>query len=152
CAAGATLGLLLTEPLVALVSRYAARFSVRALDVPVDSSVRWAGVALAFAAAILLALVPRLPSLSAPSGLAGASGFRVTSGTKRRLHVFATAQIAFSFVLLAGAAMVLSTLVTLQTGRSGYDMRHVLAFDIPSAAPGVNRPGVKVAAFYDEVR
>src|SRR5215471_18562498 len=50
CAAGAALGLLLTDPLVTLVSHYAARFSVRALDVSVDSSVRWVAVALAFAA------------------------------------------------------------------------------------------------------
>jgi len=105
----------LTGPLVTLVSRYAARYSVRALDVTVDSSVGWVGVGLAFAAAILLAFVPRLPSLNAPSGVGGASGFRITPGTKRRLQVFATTQIAFSFVLLAGAAMVLSTLVTLQT-------------------------------------
>src|SRR5262249_46287483 len=66
CGAGAALGLLLTDPLVALVSRYAAHFSVRALDVTVDSSVRLVGAGLAFAAAILLAFVPRLPSLSAP--------------------------------------------------------------------------------------
>ena len=151
CSGGAAFGLLLTDPLVALVSRYAAHFSVRALDVTVDSGVRLVGAGLAFAAAILLAFVPRLPSLNAPSGAGGASGFRVTPGTKRRLQVFATTQIAFSFVLLAGAAMVLSTLVTLQTGRSGYDMHHVLAFDIPASAPGISRPGQKVAAFYDEV-
>ena len=151
CSGGAAFGLLLTDPLVALVSRYAAHFSVRALDVTVDSGVRLVGAGLAFAAAILLAFVPRLPSLNAPSGTGGASGFRVTPGTKRRLQVFATTQIAFSFVLLAGAAMVLSTLVTLQTGRSGYDMHHVLAFDIPASAPGISRPGQKVAAFYDEV-
>jgi predicted permease len=151
CAAGAALGLLLTDPLVTLVSQYAARFSVRALDVTVDWNVRWIGVALAFAAAILLALVPRLPSLSAPSGAGGASGFRVTPGTKHRLQVFATTQIAFSFVLLAGAAMVLSGLVALQTGRPGYDMRHVLAFDIPPLAPGIARSGPEIAAFYEEL-
>src|SRR5204863_9369711 len=39
CGAGAALGVLIARPLVTVVARYAARFSVRALDVTVDSSV-----------------------------------------------------------------------------------------------------------------
>src|SRR5439155_14593432 len=129
CAAGAVAGLYLADPLVALVSRYAARFSIRALDVTVDSSVAWIGAALAIAAAVLLAFVPRLPSSNTSAGLGVASsGIRITPGTKRRLQVFATIQVAFSFVLLAGTAMLLSALVTLQSGRTDYDVRHVLAF------------------------
>ena len=151
CAAGAVAGLYLADPLVALVARYAARFSVRALDVTVDSSVAWVGAALAIAAAVLLAFVPRLPSSNTSSGLGVAStGVRITPGTKRRLQMFATIQIAFSFVLLAGAAMVLSTLVTLQTGQTRYDMRHVLAFDIPVAAPGVDAGASKMLTLYEE--
>jgi putative ABC transport system permease protein len=150
CVAGAVAGLYVADPLVTLVARYAARFSLRALDVTVDSTVAWVGAALAIAAAVLLAFVPRLPSSNTSSGLGVASsGIRITPGTKRRLQTFATIQIAFSFVLLAGAAMVLSTLVTLQTGRTGYEMRHVLAFDVPMAAPGVN-DGSKMLALYDE--
>src|SRR5262249_25779149 len=38
CGAGAVLGVLLARPLVALVAGYAARFSVRALEVAVDAS------------------------------------------------------------------------------------------------------------------
>jgi putative ABC transport system permease protein len=150
CAAGAVAGLYLADPLVMLVARYAARFSIRALDVTVDSSVAWIGVALAIAAAVLLAFVPRLPSSNTSAGLGVASsGIRITPGTKRRLQMFATIQIAFSFVLLAGTAMLLSTLVTLQSGRTGYDVRHVLAVDMPLAAPGLNN-GAKMLALADE--
>ena len=39
---------------------------------------------------------------------------RITSGTNRRLRVFAVTQIAASFVLLAGAGMLLTTLLALQ--------------------------------------
>ena len=66
CGAGAVLGVALARPLVAMVSRYAARFSIRALDVTVDASVLWVGAGLAMAAAVLLAYVPRLPSPHAP--------------------------------------------------------------------------------------
>ena len=137
CGAGAVLGVALAHPLVAIVARYASRFSVRALEVSVDTSLLWVGVGLAMTAAVLLAYIPRLPSPQGPTGLGLASGgLRITPGTNRRLRVFATAQIAFSFVLLAGAATLLAALVALQTARTGYDMGHVLAFDIPPSSSG----------------
>jgi predicted permease len=137
CGAGAVLGVVLARPLVAIVSRYAARFSIRALDATVDPSVLWIGAGLAMAAAVLLAYVPRLPSSHAPAGLGLATGgVRITPGTNRRLRIFATTQIAFSFVLLAGAGMLLATLVSLQTASTGYNMQQVLAFDIPTSATG----------------
>ncbi|MBI3490497.1 MAG: ABC transporter permease [Acidobacteria bacterium] len=143
CGAGAVLGIALARPFVALAAQFAARFSVRALEVTVDPGVLWVGSALAMAAAVLLAYVPRLPSAHAPAGLGLANGsVRITPGTNRRLRVFATTQIAFSFVLLVGAAMLLTTLVTLQTANTGYDMRKVLAFDIPPAATGVFSPNM----------
>jgi putative ABC transport system permease protein len=148
CGAGAVLGLLLARPLVAMVSGYAARFSIRALEVTVDSSVLWVGAGLAIVAAVLLAYVPRLPS--AGLGLANGS-VRITPGTNRRLRVFATTQIACSFVLLAGAGMLLATLVSMQHAATGYDdMRHVLAFDIPTSATGVGMGDAKVLDFYAE--
>ena len=61
CGAGAVLGVLLARPMVAIVASFAARFSVRALEVTVDSSLLWVGASLAMAAAVLLAYVPRLP-------------------------------------------------------------------------------------------
>jgi len=149
CGAGALLGVVLARPLAALVARYAARFSVRALEVTVDSSVLWVGAGLAMAAAVLLAYVPRLPSPHAPAGLGLASGsVRITPGTNRRLRIFATTQIAFSFVLLAGAAMLLATLVAMQTANTGYNMRQVLVFDIPAPATGIF--GEQAIGFYQE--
>ena len=137
CGAGAVLGVLLARPFVALVAQFAARFSVRALDVTVDASVLWVGAGLAIVAAVLLAYVPRLPSSMAPAGLGLATGgVRITPGTNRRLRLFATVQIAFSFVLLAGAGMLLATLVSLQKANTGYDTRRVLAFDIPPSVVG----------------
>jgi len=149
CGAGAVLGVVLARPLVAMVTRYAARFSIRALDVTVDASVLWVGAGLAMAAAVLLAYVPRLPSPHAPAGLGLASGsVRITPGTNRRLRIFATTQIAASFVLLAGAGTLLATLVAMQTANTGYNMRQVLAFDIPTSVTGLG--DAKAIAFYQE--
>ncbi|MEZ5284832.1 MAG: ADOP family duplicated permease [Vicinamibacterales bacterium] len=132
CGAGAVLGVLLARPAVSLVARYAARFSVRALDVTIDTSVLWVGAGLAMAAAVALAYVPRLPSAGAPAGLAPSGGaVRLTPATTRRLRVFAVTQIALSFVLLTGAAMLVAALIALQGAPTGIDTRRVLAVDLP---------------------
>ncbi len=137
CAGGAALGLLLADSLVTVMARYAARFSVRALEATVDTGVLWLGAGLAVMVAVLLAYVPRLPSSDHSGGLGlAASGVRITPGTNRRLRIFATVQIACSFVLLAGAGMLVATLTQLQTANTGYDMRQVLAIDVPPAATG----------------
>src|SRR5207248_540703 len=139
CGGGAILGVLLARPLLVGVASFAGRYSVRALEVAVDGTVLWVGAGLAIAAAVLLAYVPRLPSPHAPAGLGLASGsLRITPGTNRRLRIFATTQVAFSFVLLAGAGMLIATLAAMQTAKTGYgNMRQVIAFDVPPVATGV---------------
>jgi predicted permease len=147
CGAGATLGVLLARPLISVVAQFAARFSVRALEVTVDSTVLWVGAGLAMAAAVLLAYIPRLPSSAAPSGFGLASGnVRITPGTNRRLRVFATTQIAFSFVLLAGAGMLVAALIALQTANTGFLTRQVLAFDVPPVSIGSSAPTPRPAS------
>lgn len=106
CVSGAALGVLSARPMVAILARYAARFSVRALELTIDSSMLWIGAALALIAAVLLAYVPRLPTSDVSPGLnLTASSLRITGSTGRRLRIFAVTQIAASFVLLAGASM-----------------------------------------------
>ena len=148
CGMGAALGLLLARPLVTVIAAYAARFSVRAVDVTLDVSVLGIGAGLAMLAAVALAYIPRLPSAQPPNDSARAGhSVRLAPGIDRRVRVFAVAQIALSFVLLAGAAMILSALVRLQTVSTGYNMRQVLALDVPLPLEA----GDKAAGFYEEV-
>jgi putative ABC transport system permease protein len=149
CGAGAVLGVLSAQPMVAILARYAARFSVRALDLTVDASMLWVGAALAVAAAVLLAFVPRLPSADTSHGIGLSKGsVRITGSTSRRLRVFAVTQIAASFVLLAGAGMLLKTLLALQAAQTGMDVRHVLAINVPPIS--YERTPDQIAGFYKE--
>jgi len=149
CSAGAALGVISAYPMVAILARYASRFSVRALDLTVDSSLLWVGAALAVVAAVILAFVPRLPSADASSGLSLSSGsVRITGNTSRRQRIFAITQIAASFVLLAGASMLITTLIALQTARTGVDTRHVLAVNVPVMSYG--KTPQQVVDFYKE--
>ena len=120
-AAGAVLGILAAGPLVAILSRYASRYSIRALDITVDPAMLWLGAGLAVLAAALLAFIPRLPSSQGDQGynLAGGSP-RVTGAANRKLKVFAIVQVAACFVLVAASAATVKTLLSLQAARSSF--------------------------------
>ncbi len=149
CGAGAIIGVAIARPMVSILARYAARFSVRALDLTVDASLLWVGVSLAVAAAVLLAFVPRLPSSDASRAINIASGgVRITSGTNRRLRLFAVTQIGASFVLLAGAGMLLTTLFALQRARTGFQTHNVLAINVPVIS--YERKPEQIAGLYKE--
>jgi putative ABC transport system permease protein len=149
CGAGAAIGVVSAQPMVAILARYASRFSVRALDLTVDASLLWVGAALAIVAAVILAFVPRLPSSDTSNGLSLSSGSaRITGSTSRRQRIFAVTQIAASFVLLAGASALIATLIALQRAQTGLDTQHVLAIDVPAMSYG--KTPQQVADFYKE--
>ncbi len=149
CSAGAALGVVSAKPMVAILARYASRFSVRALDLTVDSSLLWVGAALTVVAAVILAFAPRLPSADSSRGLGLSNGSaRMTGSTSRRQRIFAVTQIAASFVLLAGASMLITTLIALQTAKTGVDTRHVLAINVPAMSYG--KTPQQVLDFYKE--
>ncbi|PYY13264.1 MAG: multidrug ABC transporter substrate-binding protein, partial [Acidobacteria bacterium] len=149
CVAGATLGIVSARPIVVVLARYASKFSVRALDLTVDSSMLWVSAGLALIAAVVLAFVPRLPLANTSQGIGLASGGpRITGNTTKRLRAFAITQIAASFILLAGASMLLKTLISLQKAQSGFDTHNVLAINVPAVSYG--KTPEQVIDFYQE--
>src|SRR6266446_4845061 len=149
CGAGAILGVLSARPMVAILARYASRFSVRALDLTVDASMLWVGAGLAILASVLLAFVPRLPTTSASQGFGLSGGsVRITGSANRRLRAFAVTQIAASFVLLAGSAMLINTLIALQSAQTGFDTHRVLVVHLPVMSYG--KTSEQVLDFYKE--
>jgi predicted permease len=79
-------------------------------------------------------------------GLSG-RGVRLTSGTNRRLRVFAVVQIGASFVLVAGAGMLVTTLFALQRQQTGF-RGNLLAVNVPVVS--YTRKPADVARFYQE--
>jgi putative ABC transport system permease protein len=73
---------------------------------------------------------------------------RITSSTGRRQRIFAVTQIAASFVLLAGASMLITTLIALQKTQTGVDTRRVLVVDVPALYNGKSIE--QVLDFYKE--
>jgi predicted permease len=151
CVSGALAAVILAVPMVEVLGRYAARFSVRANELKLDFSMVWFGIALALVAAVFLAFVPRLPSMDSlrASGLA-TGGTRVTSGSSRRLRIFAVMQITASFLLLAGSAVLMRTLYELEKTRPPFNTANVLAVNLPVLSYG--KTPQQVQDFYHEVQ
>src|SRR5882724_152472 len=146
---GALAGIAIAAPMVAVLARYASRFSVRALDLTLDFSMVWIGVVLALLAAVFLAFVPRLPSPDTSAGFSLSSSVRVSGGSSRRLGIFAVTQITASFLLLAGAGALVKTLLVLEKTQPPFETAHVLAVNLPVMAEG--KTPDQVRDFYREV-
>jgi predicted permease len=129
---GGALGVVLAIAGADLLSAYIARYSARASEVQVDTTVLAAALAVALAAASLFAFLPRLPgTLSQGWGwLSGARSTAGVSGRQIQRHLVVL-QVAVSFVLLVGAALLLETLRNLQKDDGGVALEEVLAMGIP---------------------
>ena len=150
CGSGAIAAILLAIPMVNVLGRYAARFSVRANDLTLDFSLVWFGIALALVAAVFLAYVPRLPSPNGTQGGLSARGVRAAGGSSRRLRIFAVTQITASFLLLAGACVLMKTLFVLEQTRPPFDSANVLAINLPVMSYG--KTPEQVSEFYRDVQ
>jgi len=150
CGSGAVAAILLAIPMVNVLGRYAARFSIRANDLTLDFSLVWFGIALALIAAFFLAYVPRLPSPNGTQGGLSARGVRAAGGSSRRLRIFAVTQIAASFLLLAGACVLMKTLFELEQTRPPFDSANVLAINLPVMSYG--KTPEQISEFYREVQ
>ncbi|HEY1576810.1 MAG TPA: ADOP family duplicated permease [Terracidiphilus sp.] len=151
CGSGAIAAILLAIPMVEVLGRYASRFSVRANDLRLDFSMVWFGVLLALVAAVFLAYIPRLPSASNTQGGLAARGVRAVGGSSsKRLRMFAVTQITASFLLLAGACVLMKTLFVLEESRPPFDTANVLAINLPVLSYG--KTPQQVSEFYREVQ
>ncbi|HET7840257.1 MAG TPA: ADOP family duplicated permease [Terriglobia bacterium] len=150
CGGGGLAGVLVAIPMVEVLARYALRYSVRAADLTVNFSVLWMGLALALAAAVFLAFVPRLPSPDTSTGLGLMSSAGRVTGSRRRIRIFTITQIAASFLLLASAGALLKTLLTLQQAQPQFETAHVLVAALPLVSDG--RTPQQTADFYQEIQ
>jgi putative ABC transport system permease protein len=150
CGTGVLAAVALAVPMVSVLGRYASRFSARATDLTLDFSMVWFGIGLALVASVFLAFIPRLPSANAPQGGLTGRGTRVAGGSSRRLRIFAVTQIAASFLLLAGACVLMKTLFVLQQTRPPFESANVLALNLPLMSYG--KTPQQVDEFYREVQ
>jgi len=150
CGSGTVAAVLLAVPMVKVLGHYAQRFSVRAADLTLDSSLLWFGAALAILASFFLAYIPKLPSPDSPTNSLTGRGARVTGSSNGKLRIFAITQIAASFLLLTGACVLMKTLYVLEQTRPPFDSANVLAVNLPVMNYG--KTEAQVSEFYREIK
>ena len=127
---GGVLGLLLAFNSLQLLTNFAARLSPRASEIRIDSSVLLFTLLAALGTSIVFGTVSALFSrVNLTSGLkegtAGAGQHR-----NRIRSVLIVSQVAFSFVLLTGAGLMLRSLFKMLAVNPGFKSEHVLAMKI----------------------
>ena len=133
---GGILGLALAPIALALLVKFAERFTTRAAEVHMDAPVLLFTLLISVATGILFGLAPALSS-----GRWIAEGFnqgvRSTSsrGRQRLRSSLVVAQVAVSVVLLAGAGLMIRSLMKLQEVRPGFSPDRLLTMRMSPGFP-----------------
>jgi predicted permease len=150
--AGSLVGIVIAAVAMNQLVSYAARMTLRSEEIRLNPVVLAFALGTGAAIAVLLAWAPRLPGLTGAAGtLASAStGSRLTGGRgqRRAQRLLVAGQVAVSFVVLVGAALLARSLMNLQRVETGLRADSVVALRTPNftrATPVRNR------AMFDEL-
>jgi predicted permease len=134
---------------------FAAQFSTLAPEIHVDATVLLFCLGTSVLAAIALSFIPRIDA-SSPGTAFVSGGHRSTlgRGRQRAQRSLVVAQVALSVVLLAGAGLLVRTLVSLSTVQTGLRAEHVLTMTIPVQGDYVRqgRKGAENLLTYERIR
>jgi len=149
--AGAALGVLMALAGVDLLSAYVARYSPRASEITVDTTVLGVALVVAMMAAFLFAMLARIPGTRSRR-LGWLSGARSTSGVagRRMQRMLVVSQVGVSFVLLVGAVLLLETLWNLQKDDGGVALEEVLTMNVPINYDG-SRTSEEARIYYETI-
>lgn len=127
-----------------------ARLTNRATEIALDGRVLAFATVTATLAALVFAAIPRLPNAGVTRSINPAGG-RTTEGTatRRVQRGLVVAQVAVSFVLLAGAGLLGRTLLAVQSVDPGFQTDAVLTMEIPTGIGTRSFPQMRT--FYEEI-
>jgi putative ABC transport system permease protein len=129
---GGGLGLLVSWGALSLLVSFAARFTPRAREIHMDSTVLFFTLAVAVLTSVLSGTAPALAARDTVVDGLKEGGVQSTIGVgRRRLRsLLIVAQVAVSFLLLIGAGLMLRSFVKLQHVDPGFQAENVLTMDI----------------------
>jgi predicted permease len=126
--AGGALGLALAPAALALLVRFAERFTTRAGEIHIDGPVLGFTLAVSLGTGLLFGFAPAIASSgNLGDALKQASARSTTGRGGRRLRaVLVVSQVAVSFVLLIGAGLMIRSFVRLQQVNPGFNPDRLL--------------------------
>lgn len=141
--AGAFVGMALAWLGLRQLTDYAAQMTLRSTEIALNWTVLGYAFGVALVSAVLVVLVPPLPQVAG-------SGTRDTSNRRHRRaqKVLVVGQVALSFVVLAGAGLLVRSLVNLQRVDWGLEIERVASMKAPNYT---RLPSPRQRALFDEV-
>jgi putative ABC transport system permease protein len=129
---GGAIGLVLAYMSLELFTAFAARLTPRAREIHIDGGVLLFTFCAALATSLVFGTVSAFFSGTDISGglKEGSMGSGIGRHRTRTRNALIVCQVAFSFVLLVGAGLMLRSLVNLERVRPGFTPEHVLAMKI----------------------
>jgi predicted permease len=141
--AGALVGIALAWLGLQQLTDYAAQMTLRSTEVGLNWSVLGYSLGVAFVSAVLIVWLPPLPQVVG-------SGTRDTSSRRHRRaqKILVAGQVALSFVVLAGAGLLVRSLVNLHRVDLGLEVQHVASMKAPNYT---RLPAPQQRVMFDEV-
>jgi putative ABC transport system permease protein len=154
--AGGALGLAIAYGSLEILTQFAARLTPRAREIHVDAGVLLFTLAAALGTSIVFGTISALFSrANLASGLKeGSAGAGAGRSRNRMRSALIVSQIAFSFMLLIGAGLMLRSLVKMQQVNPGFVPQRVLAMKINynwAKYSGVERYALAAKTLLDHV-
>jgi predicted permease len=154
--AGGLVGLVFAAAAQGALTTFAARFTARAAEVKLDGAVLMFALGISLLTGLLFGTLPGLPSADALARTSGSEG-RTAGGraAARTRSALVVSQLALSFTLLIGAALMLRSFGKLQAVHPGFRAENVLSVGVhlnwtgesPDQFLSVDRQ----AAFHDQL-
>jgi putative ABC transport system permease protein len=125
---GGALGLVIARSAVALLAKFAERFTTRATEITVDVPVLLFTFLISIATGILFGLAPAYSSMrDLNDAMKQGTGRTTTTRAGQRFRSFlVVAQVAASFMLLMGAGLMIRSFLKLQQVNPGFNPERLL--------------------------
>jgi len=142
--AGGALGLALAPAALAVLVKFAERYTTRAAEVHMDAPVLLFTLAISIATGVLFGFAPALSS-GAWFGSGAQQGSRNTAGRARqRLRgALVIAQVAVSVILLAGAGLMIRSFAKLQSVNPGFTPDRLITMRVSPGFPRYNTDNIR---------
>ena len=129
--AGGALGLVLAAAVQGALTTFAARFTARAAEVQLDGTVLLFALVVSVLTGLFFGTLPGLPSADALARTSGSEGRAAGGrGGQRTRTALVVSQLALSFTLLIGAALMLRSFSKLQAVDPGFQVENVLTIGL----------------------
>jgi predicted permease len=129
--AGGVLGLGVASLTLEALVRFAARFTPRAGEIHIDGAVLVFTLVTAVLTGLLVGTLPGVPALERLAGALAGEGRVTASHSRQRLRsALVVSELAFSFMLLIGAALMLRSFAKLQRVDTGFRTENILTLSV----------------------